>query len=101
MYEEMLLEMSEEGRAGGGGVGGGVDLILLDDNMPNLLGYETAKRLREKGYEGVIVGVTGDLYPENIDRFKKNGANEVLGKPLDMTTLKRLYDVEEEKGSVM
>jgi CheY-like chemotaxis protein len=67
------------------------DLILMDDNMPNLLGYEAAKRLRDRGYTGVIVGVTGDIYPENIERFTKNGANEVLGKPLNVTKLRERF----------
>lgn len=67
------------------------DLILMDDNMPNLLGYETAKKLRERGYEGVLIGVTGDVYPENIHRFVSNGANDVLGKPLNLTKLKEKY----------
>jgi CheY-like chemotaxis protein len=69
-----------------------IDLILTDDNMPNLVGYETTKILRkEKGYTGVIVGVTGDLYPEAIKRFKDNGANDVMSKPLDIKKLKDNY----------
>jgi CheY-like chemotaxis protein len=69
-----------------------IDLILTDDNMPNLVGYETTKILRkEKGYSGVIVGVTGDLYPEAIKRFKDNGANDVMSKPLDIKKLKDNY----------
>jgi CheY-like chemotaxis protein len=67
------------------------DLILMDDNMPNLLGYETAKKLRETGFKGIIIGVTGDIYPENIERFTSNGANDVLGKPLNVPKLKERF----------
>jgi CheY-like chemotaxis protein len=67
------------------------DLILMDDNMPNLLGYETAKKLRERGFKGIIIGVTGDIYPENIERFTSNGANDVLGKPLNVPKLKERF----------
>ena len=68
-----------------------IDLVLMDDNMPGMLGYEAAKALRNRGYKGVIIGVTGDLYQETIDRFVNNGANEVMGKPLNISRLKERY----------
>ena len=69
--------------------GGEVDLVLLDDHMPHLAGYEMAQRLREEqGYEeGVIVGV----YEESVSRFKRSGANEVMSKPLDLQKLALIY----------
>lgn len=35
-------------------------VILLDNQMPRMNGTETARRLREAGYSGTIIGMTGD-----------------------------------------
>jgi CheY-like chemotaxis protein len=68
--------------------GGSVDVILMDDNMPNLTGPETARILRFRGYSGLICGVTGNTLPSDIKRFKDNGASCVLSKPLNIDLLK-------------
>jgi two-component system, chemotaxis family, CheB/CheR fusion protein len=36
------------------------DLILLDMQMPNMDGYQTARRLRQLGYDGPIIAWTFD-----------------------------------------
>lgn len=68
------------------------DVIFMDDQMPKMTGTEATKVLRTLGFIGLIYGVTGDLYPETINRFVGNGANRVLGKPVNMEELKRFVD---------
>jgi CheY-like chemotaxis protein len=68
------------------------DIILVDDNMPNLSGPMATKILRDRGYRGVIYGVTGNVNLEQINYFKANGANEVLAKPLKVELLKLLIE---------
>eukprot|EP01039_Chlorochromonas_danica_P003829 gene3829-4180_t len=64
------------------------DLILLDDNMPRLSGFQTAQALRKLGYKGLIIGVTGDVHEEAVQRFLSHGADHVLSKPLDIEKLR-------------
>lgn len=99
-----LLHCSSEGpnepldgpnRAGEQGLYQHYDAILIDENMPNMSGPEAANRLRACGYRGLIIGVTGDCYADQMARFVQLGANAVLPKPLKVealrTTLEHLW----------
>eukprot|EP00607_Mallomonas_marina_P002650 CAMPEP_0182437698 /NCGR_PEP_ID=MMETSP1167-20130531/85225_1 /TAXON_ID=2988 /ORGANISM="Mallomonas Sp, Strain CCMP3275" /LENGTH=469 /DNA_ID=CAMNT_0024630713 /DNA_START=737 /DNA_END=2146 /DNA_ORIENTATION=- len=63
------------------------DIILMDCNMPVMNGMEAANELREGGYKGVIIGVTGNVTQEDISEFISHGADAVLPKPLDIDSL--------------
>ena len=66
------------------------DLILMDFIMPVMNGPEATYRIRQLGYKGVIVGVTGNTMQFDIDTFKSNGVDYVLPKPLNMSALESL-----------
>jgi CheY-like chemotaxis protein len=66
------------------------DVIMIDDNMPNMNGPAATKRVRELGYRGTIVGVTGNLMDDDVRHFKAQGADEVLPKPLNMAALQQI-----------
>lgn len=66
------------------------DVILMDDNMPNLSGSEAVEIVRKLGYKGLIIGITGDVDPSSVINFKKKGVDEVLSKPIDIENLKRV-----------
>eukprot|EP01038_Epipyxis_sp_PR26KG_P006124 gene6124-8442_t len=68
------------------------DVILLDDHMPVMSGPEAVAIVRKNGYKGLVIGVTGDAYPDQIENFKKQGVNQVLCKPLNMDLLRITYD---------
>lgn len=51
--------------------------------MPNMTGAEATHVLREMGYTGIIVGVTGDAQPVFTEMFMSVGADEVFVKPVD------------------
>jgi len=72
-------------------------LILLDMQMPNLDGYETAKRLRASGFVGPIIALTADAMQGDMNRCIEAGCNDYLSKPIDATRLIKL--VSEMTGS--
>ena len=43
------------------------------------------------GSDSFIVGVTGNMFPEDVSYFKESGANNVLGKPLRLEELTDLW----------
>jgi two-component system, sensor histidine kinase len=63
------------------------EFIVLDYEMPVLDGPSAARRLRENRSDVLIIGVTGNVLPEDQEYFIRQGANAVLPKPLDITRL--------------
>jgi CheY-like chemotaxis protein len=66
------------------------NVILMDYVMPEMDGPTATKAIRALGYKGLLVGVTGNLLPEDTELFMSSGATAVMGKPLDMKELKYL-----------
>ncbi|QDT09266.1 PAS domain S-box protein [Planctomycetes bacterium K23_9] len=66
------------------------DLILLDMQMPNLDGYQTAQQIRALGYEGPIIALTADAMQGDMKRCIECGCNDYLSKPIDATRLVKL-----------
>jgi signal transduction histidine kinase len=63
------------------------DVILMDFIMPVLDGPSSTKVLRQNGYKGMILGVTGNMMPSDVQAFEEAGANSVFAKPLKMNKL--------------
>jgi signal transduction histidine kinase/CheY-like chemotaxis protein len=66
------------------------DMVLLDYEMPILNGPEAAKKIRDIGIDVFIVGITGNMMPEDVAYFRSCGANAVLPKPFKMSSLEDL-----------
>ncbi len=60
------------------------DLIFMDVGLPDKQGTEVTQELRESGWKGPIIGLTGHAKnPEYRKACFKAGMNEVIGKPVD------------------
>jgi hypothetical protein len=57
---------------------------LIDYVMPVLDGPSACAEMRKLGHMGMIIGVTGNVAPSDIEFFQSRGANTVLTKPLSM-----------------
>jgi CheY-like chemotaxis protein len=67
-----------------------VETVVMDYEMPVMNGPTATRALRELGCDALIVGVTGNLLPEDVRFFKEHGADAVLGKPLDIRAFEEL-----------
>jgi PAS domain S-box-containing protein len=70
------------------------DAIVLDLGMPDVDGYETARRIRREpwGQTAVLIAQTG--WGQDADRLRStaSGFDHHLVKPADVTALERLFD---------
>ena len=64
-----------------------ISVIFMDSIMPVMNGIEATAEIRKMGYKGVIIGVTGNVLPEQIQEFVSNGANCVIPKPVNKDAL--------------
>jgi len=67
----------------------GVDLVLLDGQMPNMDGFEVAERIREMSQHAFlpIVMVTGLAGAHEHKRALEVGVNDFINKPIDRDQL--------------
>jgi CheY-like chemotaxis protein len=63
------------------------DAILLDMQMPEVDGYEAARRLRLQGYRGPVVALTAGAGGDDERRCLDAGCDGYLAKPVDHALL--------------
>ena len=63
------------------------DVIFMDYEMPHMNGPTAIQMIRALGYQGKIIGLTGNSKSDEIDIMYKAGANEVLTKPVSYQRL--------------
>lgn len=68
------------------------DVILMDYQMPNMDGPTASSKMRSLGYDGVIIGVTGNSLQSDMNNFVSHGADRVMTKPLDLTALESVLE---------
>jgi CheY-like chemotaxis protein len=76
--------------------------VLLDIGLPELDGWEVAKRIRQQPIlrDIVLIAVTG--YAQNIDqqRSQKLGFDHYLVKPVDFGKLRQILAAVSEKAAL-
>lgn len=60
--------------------------------MPVMGGLEAARAMRELGYKGPIIGLTGNALDEDVVVMMKAGCNKVLSKPTTASQLTKVCD---------
>lgn len=58
------------------------DLIVMDIEMPDLNGYEAARKIKKNGRSGKILGFSANGFPENILEAKSAGFSGYITKPM-------------------
>ena len=65
------------------------DIICMDYQMPLMDGPTAVFEIRAMGFDGLILGVTGNAVKSDIELFKFKGADDVVIKPVNVEILKR------------
>lgn len=66
------------------------DLMITDVGMPNMSGWQLAKRIKGNYPEMMVAVVTGWGADVSNEEKEKHGVGYVLGKPIDMDQLKHM-----------
>ncbi|MCB9682232.1 MAG: response regulator [Alphaproteobacteria bacterium] len=77
---------------------GDFDLVIMDVEMPIEDGLSATARLRDAGYGGAIVGLTGDATPERRQRCFDVGMDDVMVKPVTVDEVRAML-AEHVRGS--
>ena len=68
-----------------------VDLVLLDINLPDIDGYEVAKRLRASSKAGLdtvpIIAITANALKGDAERALQAGCDVYMSKPINIREL--------------
>ena len=60
---------------------------------------QATEELRRRGYQHIIVGVTGNVMEDDVLEYLSAGVDMVLAKPLRMPQLQRVLDHISRHGS--
>ena len=72
--------------------GNPIDLVLMDYQMPVMDGPTAARKMRDLGFTGVIIGITGNALASDLECFLSRGANKVLTKPVNLNGLEDAFE---------
>src|SRR5690606_30865544 len=61
------------------------DLALIDIGLPDITGYEVARRVRESenGHLMFLAAVTGYVFESDVEEARRSGFDAHVAKPLD------------------
>lgn len=65
----------------------GIDLIILDYEMPNLDGLKALQVIRSKSKDVPVIMLSGTLDKKRVENLTKHGASRIFAKPVDLIKL--------------
>jgi CheY-like chemotaxis protein len=68
------------------------DLILMDLQMPEMTGAETAAALRDAGVTAPVIAFTASVVSDEIDKALSSGMSGYITKPVDSKALSTLIE---------
>jgi len=68
------------------------ELVLMDLNMPVKDGWQATRELRDRGFTGVVVALTGNATEEARKRCTECGFSAFMSKPCKKLELQHLLD---------
>jgi signal transduction histidine kinase/CheY-like chemotaxis protein/ligand-binding sensor domain-containing protein len=93
------VDVVSDGRRAVEAVGaGGYDLVLMDVQMPEMDGYEAARRIRANGGRLPIVAMTANAMEGDRERCLESGMDGYLSKPVSVEALAALIGSVERGG---
>ncbi|HPD83707.1 MAG TPA: ATP-binding protein [Alphaproteobacteria bacterium] len=67
------------------------DLVLMDIELPDMKGDEATRKIRSSNNQSIknlpVIALTGNMMPQDIERFYNAGMNGALAKPIDIDML--------------
>ncbi|WP_246022054.1 tetratricopeptide repeat-containing hybrid sensor histidine kinase/response regulator [Flavobacterium cellulosilyticum] len=78
------------------------DIILMDINMPLMNGFETTRKIRQKGIETPIIALTAFAKDEITEEAISAGMNDIMIKPFEALNLFQVinYQIYNAKNTV-
>ncbi|MDR2171708.1 MAG: response regulator [Planctomycetaceae bacterium] len=73
------------------------DVILMDISLPFEDGYSVSQRLRNNGYRGQIIAITGDDSLECKNKARQAGCNTFVTKPIFRNELIKIVNAHKNK----
>lgn len=64
------------------------DLVLMDLKMPEMGGLDAARLIRMESPDVPIIAVTAYLFDSDLEMSREAGCNELIFKPIDISSLK-------------
>ena len=73
---------------------GGIDVVLMDVQMPGMDGYQATAALREKGFDDLtIIACTAHAFETDRELAWENGMDGHIAKPVDRSSLEKLLNM--------
>lgn len=66
------------------------DVIFMDIQMPVMDGYSATQMLRKHGYHKPIIGLSANVYKEDVEKCLQSGMNAHLAKPFSKEEIFRI-----------
>ena len=75
------------------------DVVITDHNMRRMNGLELVRRLRQRGFPGKIIVLSGHLTKENIKAYEDQNVDMMLAKPFDIEELQLAMNLLTKRNS--